>query len=140
MGAISLKVKNDHAEMDRITSALESLAEQDNWPSGLLFHVNLALEELGLNIIDYGYDGGNHEIEIDVISEEDSVTIEIVDDGRPFDPLTDTPAPDLDSPVEDRRVGGQGVHLVRTLMDEVVYRREAGKNRLRLVARRTNRD
>ena len=140
MGAISLRVKNDHAEMEMITSALESLAEEDNWSSGLLFHVNLALEELGLNIMDYGYDGGSHEIEIDVISEEDSVTIEIVDDGRPFDPLTDTPAPDLDSSVEDRRIGGQGVHLVRALMDEVVYRREAGKNRLRLVTRRTNRD
>ena len=60
----------------------------------------------------------------------------IADDGRPFDPLTEAPEPDLESAIEDRPIGGLGVHLVRTMMDEVRYRREEGKNRLTLVKRR----
>ena len=49
-------------------------------------------------------------------------SIEIVDDGPRFDPLEDAPLPDPDAPLEDRPVGGLGVHLVRTMMDEMTYR------------------
>jgi anti-sigma regulatory factor (Ser/Thr protein kinase) len=101
-----------------------------------VFRVNLALEELGLNIMNHGHDEGTHEIEIDLISDADSLTIEIRDDGKPFDPLNDAPTPDLDSPVGVRTPGGLGVHLVRTMMDELSYRREQGKNHVTLVSRR----
>ena len=70
-------------------------------------------------------------------SEEGAITIEVVDDGKPFDPLNDAPQPDLASDLEDRRVGGLGLHLVRTTMDDMSYRRDQGKNHLTLVARRT---
>ena len=76
------------------------------------------------------------DFEIVLTSEGDSVTIEIVDGGRPFDPLNDAPAPDLTSGVADRRLGGLGVHFVRTLMDDVQYERSAGKNRLKMVTRK----
>ena len=134
--AISLTVKTARDELEQITAAVESLAEQDDWPPDLLFRVSLVLEELGLNIMDYGHDDDAHEIEIALMSEGNSVTIEIVDGGRPFDPLNDAPSPDLTSPVEDRRVGGLGVHFVRTLMDQVFYERESGKNRLKMVTRK----
>ena len=67
------------------------------------------------------------------ISDENSLTIEIVDDGRPFDPLTDAPKPDVNAELEDRNIGGLGIHLVRKMMDDVRYRREEGKNHLTLV-------
>ena len=134
---LSLKIEAKHDELERIVAAIEDLARQESWPPALLFRVNLVLEELGLNIMDYGVDNGLHEIEITLTSEEDSLTIEITDDGRPFDPLNDAPTPDLDAPIEDRRVGGLGIHLVRTMMDEMHYRREPGKNRLTLVTRRS---
>ena len=104
---------------------------------GLVFRINLVLEELGLNIIDYGHDEGVHEFDICLTSEEGAITIEVVDDGKPFDPLNDAPQPDLASDLEDRRVGGLGLHLVRTTMDDMSYRRDQGKNHLTLVARRT---
>ena len=59
-----------------------------------------------------------------------------MDNGRPFDPLNDAPEPDLDSGVADRAVGGLGVHLVRTMMDEMRYRRDRGRNHLTLVKER----
>ncbi len=133
---LSMTVKNSHDELDYIVSALESMAERENWPPALVYRVHLVVEELVLNVMDYGYDAGIHEIEINLASEEDSLTIEIVDSGKPFDPLTEAPEPDLDASIEDRRVGGLGVYLVRTMMDQMHYKRENEKNHLTIVARR----
>lgn len=133
---LSLKIETSHDELDRITAAIEDFGEQENWSPALLFRVNLVLEELGLNVMDYGYDDGLHEFEIILTSEPDVLTIEIIDDGRPFDPLSDTPPPVLDGSIEDRPVGGLGVHLVRELMDELHYRREQDRNHLTLITRR----
>ena len=131
-----LKIETRREELDTITAAVEDLGQREGWPPDLVYKVNLGLEELGLNIMDHGHDQGLHEIEITLISEADALTIEIVDDGRPFDPLNDAPLPDTNAPIEDRPVGGLGVHLVRTMMDEMHYRRESGRNHLTLVARR----
>ena len=79
---------------------------------------------------------GLHEFEITLTSEADVLRIEVTDDGRPFDPLNEAPEPDLDASVDDRQVGGLGIHLVRTMVDEMSYRREQDKNHLTLVARK----
>ncbi len=133
---LSLKVETRHDELDRITAAVEDFGEQESWSPALIFRVNLVLEELGLNVMDYGYDDGIHEFEIVLTSEPDTLTIEIIDDGRPFDPLSDTPPPVLEGSIEDRPIGGLGVHLVRELMDELHYRREQGRNHLTLATRK----
>jgi serine/threonine-protein kinase RsbW len=57
------------------------------------------------------------------------VEMQIEDDGAPFNPL-ELPEPAVDSPLDARPVGGLGVHLVRRLMDEVVYSRVGDRNRL----------
>ena len=98
--------------------------------------MNLALEELWLNVVNYGHSGGFHEVEIGLTSEASAVTIEITDDGKPFDPLNDAPVPDVTGSLKDRAVGGLGIHLVRTMMDEMRYKREGGRNHLILVKRR----
>ena len=135
---LSLNIERSHDELGRITDAVDELGHKEDWSNDLLFRVHLVLEELVLNIIDYGFDDGNedHEFEVVLISEDDNLTIQITDDGIPFDPLKDAKIPDTDAPLEDRPIGGLGVHLVRTMMDEVSYRREDGKNHLTLVARR----
>ena len=133
---LSLTVKTQLEELARITTAVEEFGEQEEWPPALVFHVNLALEELGMNIMNHGYDEGIHEFDITLISDDDAVTIEIVDDGRPFDPLHDPKEPDVGAAIEDRPIGGLGVFFVREMMDEMRYRREEGKNHLTLVSRR----
>ncbi len=135
---LSLKVEPRVDELESITAAVEDFGEAENWPPDFVFRVNLVLEELGLNIMNHGKDENLHEIEITLTSEADVLTIEIADDGRPFDPLNDAPQPDLESVLEDRAVGGLGLHLVRTMMDELHYRREQSRNHLTLVKRRDN--
>lgn len=133
---LSIKVKSDREELDGITAAVEAFSVDEAWSSDLLFRINLVIEELVLNIMDYGYDDDQHEIEINLQSNPESVTIDIIDEGRAFDPLHDAPAPDIDAPLEERAVGGLGVHLARTMMDGISYHREETRNHLQLVKRR----
>ena len=137
MGAtLSMAIKTTRDELERISSALEELGQQDDWPDDLVFRVNLVLEELILNIMDYGAEGSDPDIALEIQSDGDSISIDLSDRGRPFDPLTEAPEPDLESSVAERRVGGLGVHLTKTLMDEVSYLREADRNRLSMITRK----
>ena len=137
MSDLILKVLSDREELDKITESIEAFAEREEWPPDLLFRINLVLEELVLNIMDYGHDDNEHEIEIALTSAADAVTINITDEGHAFDPMTDAPEPDTTGPVESRSIGGLGVHLAKEMMDEMAYRREDGRNHLYLVSRRT---
>ena len=125
-------------EIERIHTAVDILAEAEGWEPELLFQIKLVLEEMGTNIVKYGYDeGGEQEFRITLMSESRALTMEIMDNGKPFDPFADSPPPDLDSPVEERPIGGLGVYLVRKLMDEAHYRREDGMNKVTLIKHRT---
>ena len=137
---LSLKVKSDREELDNITEAIEGLGLEEVWPPELLYRVNLVIEELVLNIMDHGHEPDDTESVIDIrlTSGPESVIIEISDDGVEFDPLKDAPVPDIDASIQDRPVGGLGVHFARTLMDEFTYRREDGRNHLTLVTHRTS--
>ena len=130
---LSLEIETKHEELGRVSSAVEEFGHQENWPPDLVFKVNLALEEVVVNVINYGHEDGLHNVEITFTASAETLTIEVVDDGRPFDPLTEAPRPDLSGELEDRRIGGLGVHLVREMMDDVGYRREEGKNILTMV-------
>ena len=129
---------SDADNLQYIQGTVEELGQREAWPESLTFKVNLVLEELGLNILTHGGKGSDRrpEIEIVLTSEDDALTIEVLDDGQPFDPLEDAPDPAVDAAIEERTIGGLGIHLVRTLMDDLRYQRDDGKNRLTLVARR----
>ena len=121
-----------------IQGTVEDLGQREAWPDGLTFKVNLVLEELGLNILSYGAADKDRSPEIEIIltSEDDSLTIEVSDDGQAFNPLEDAKDPNVDGMLEERSIGGLGVHLVRTLMDDLSYQRAAGKNHLKMVTKR----
>jgi anti-sigma regulatory factor (Ser/Thr protein kinase) len=129
---------SDADTLQYIQGSVEELGEREAWPESLTFKVNLVLEELGINILTHGGKGKERrpEIEIVLTSEDHALTIEVLDDGHPFDPLQDSPKPDLTATIEGRPIGGLGIHLVRSLMDDLHYQRDAGRNRLTLVARR----
>ena len=133
----SLLIATELDELHKVNAAIEELAEEENWSPDVTFQIGLAVEELGVNIVNYGHDDDqSHEIKIVISSEDEAITIEIEDDGHAFNPLVDAPEPNLDAEVEDRTVGGLGIHLVRTMMDEVHYQRQQDKNCLTLVKRR----
>ncbi len=131
---VFLRIGSNVDELEQVTDAVEEMGRQEAWPSDLMFQINLVLEELGINIVNHG--GMVTEIEVSLSSEVEAITIEISDDGGPFNPINDAAEPDLVSPLEKRQVGGLGLYLVRTMMDELHYRREQGKNYLSLTKRR----
>ena len=93
-----------------------------------------------MNVLEHGFDDDDDskECKIDLTSDADAVTIVISDRGKPFDPLTEAPDADVDSVVGERQVGGLGLHLVETLMDEASYQRTDGVNQLTLVKFRSD--
>ena len=132
--SLFLRIPPNHNQLEQIPAAVEVFAERDNWPPDLVFKLNLVLEELGVNIVNYS--GATGEIEISLASDDETVTIEIADNGRPFNPLTELDTPDISAPLGERVVGGLGVHLVRSMMDELRYSREDGMNRLAMTKRK----
>ncbi len=132
----SLRIATDLGELERIQAAVEELEQEAGWTPDFVYQVNLALEELVVNVINYGHGGDpNHEIEVVFDWDADRLTIEMVDDAPAFNPLEDAPDPDLASELEERHVGGLGIYLVHTLMDELNYRRERDRNHLTLIKR-----
>lgn len=122
--------------LGRISSKVEQLGEDGDWPPRLVYLVDLTLEELGLNALTHGREHGLDELSISIRSSTDSVVIELLDNGAPFDPLTDAPIPDSDAPLESRPVGGLGIYLIRNMVDEAHYKRADGRNCLTLITRR----
>lgn len=95
----------------------------------------VALDEILTNIVDYGFpEGGGSPIEVRAARIDDTVHVDVIDHGLSFDPFA-REVPDTDLPLEEREIGGLGIHLVRELMDEVHWRRENGANLLQLYKR-----
>ncbi len=138
--ALSLTITTARDELAAIAEEVEAVADREDWPFDLVFKVNLALEELVLNVLEHGFDDNDDskECKIDLTSDADAVTIVISDRGKPFDPLTEAPDADVNSVVGERQVGGLGLHLVETLMDEASYQRTDGVNQLTLVKFRSD--
>ena len=104
---LTLNMEAQLNEIERIQAAVTILSQAENWPPELLYQIELVLEEIGTNIIKYGQDGEKEtEIQITLTSDRKSLTMEIIDTGKPFDPFADAPQPDLDSDVPDRPIGG----------------------------------
>ncbi len=91
--------------------------------------VRLCCEEVLVNIISYAYPHGQGEVEIiiDITEDKGSLLIQFIDEGIYYNPLLKSD-PDLDSPIEDRGIGGLGIYLYKTIMDEVLYERRDEKN------------
>ena len=95
----------------------------------------IAIEELVLNCIDYGYDDDSvHTILLTLAIDGENLHITVVDDGHPFDPLS-MPPPDLSLPIEARPAGGLGIHLLRQLSDQITYQRRERFNELTITKR-----
>jgi len=126
--AILVDLGNDLGDLAEATESLDRLLERWEVGDEVRFNFRLILEEVATNVIKYAYpDAGPHRILLAVRPEADGAVLEVSDDGREFDPLG-APPPDLGLPIEDRPVGGLGIHLVRKIAREVRYARIGGRN------------
>lgn len=135
-GSLDLRLANDLAEIPRLAETVEGFFEENGLPPKLAFSFNLALDELLTNVISYAFEPGTaHEIAVRLTVADGEVRAELEDDGPAFDPLTEAGAPVLDGDIDDRPIGGLGIHFVKTMMDRVQYERRDGRNRLTLSKR-----
>ncbi|MCX6235727.1 MAG: ATP-binding protein [Bacteroidetes bacterium] len=127
-------ITNELSELSRITSELEILGEVWDWSAKIIFNINLVIEELITNIIFYAYrDKDKHKITIGFNLDNNILRIRIEDDGVEFNPLLSNKPDDLNKSIEERKIGGLGIHFVRKLVDNVEYQRYEKKNVLTLI-------
>lgn len=130
MTRIDTIVVNRREGFARVVDALDRFAEEHHIAADIVSNMQLALDEVLKNIVDYGYaDDGEHEIRVDLRVGENVLQATVEDDGVPFNPL-EVATPDTRATLQARRVGGIGVHFVKNLMDEVTYDRVGDCNRL----------
>jgi anti-sigma regulatory factor (Ser/Thr protein kinase) len=128
-----LLIRNDVKELFRITDFLEQLWQDWDLPVKLMYSINLVLEEAISNIIFYAFDDTLvHLIGLEFRLENDTLSMILIDGGKPFDP-TQKEDPDTSLSVEDRPIGGLGIFLIKQLMNEVRYERVNGKNELIMI-------
>lgn len=119
---------NELNEIPRMSEYTAKFCRSNSLKMGNENALNLVLEELFTNIVKYGFeDREPHSIDIRMELLDSEVEVEISDDGRPFNPM-ESATPDIDRPLEEREIGGLGIHIVRKLMHEVKYERKGEKN------------
>lgn len=96
----------------------------------------VVLDELVTNIISYGYPGAEKDVEIGIRVQVSgtAATIRVVDTGIQFDPMA-LEFSDTTASLDQREIGGLGVHLCRQLVDEIAYERRERRNHLTIVKR-----
>lgn len=118
------------ATLEKANDAYNTVSEwlkKENCSQRTLTQVGIALDEIVSNIVYYAYGPEGGEIEITLDVDPDSFEFHVIDEGVAFNPLT-AKEPDVTLPAEERKIGGYGIFIVQTIMDDVRYRRDAIKN------------
>jgi len=113
-------------------SFTSGVMEKDNIDISLQNKINIAIEEVFVNIANYAYPAVNGDVTICVKSESDKIIFEFKDTGIPYNPL-EKPDPDVTLSAEDRVIGGLGIFMVKKIMDDVQYKYEDDQNILTLI-------
>ena len=130
---LRLRIRSSFDAIPPANEAVTQWLEARKAPPAATYLANLAIEELVTNCIKYGYDDKlEHEIEIHLSIADGQMTLAVISDGHAFNPL-EVPEPDTNLPLEDRPVGGLGIHLLRKLSDHMTYERRDECNHVMIV-------
>ena len=129
----NLTLTNDVQEVPRLNAFVDEVCEEHGCDMETTMRMNLAIEEAVVNVIDYAYPPDTvGYVDIKVTTDDHHMEFVISDSGTPFDP-TKKEDVDISLPVDERRIGGLGIHLVKQLMDSISYERKDGRNVLTLI-------
>ena len=127
------ELKLDEARVERLDEVLaflDGILEEMDCPARIQMQLDVAVEELYVNIARYAYAPKAGPAIVRVETGEDRVvSVTFIDGGMPYDPLA-KPDPDVTAPAEERPIGGLGIYMVKRSMDKVDYRCQNGRNML----------
>ena len=129
---VSHRLSGGSAGVRTLLDAISDQLARGDVPDVATMPVLIACDEIVSNVVRHG--GEARRVEVAVSVRDGLVSVEVVDDGAPFDPTAADP-PDVSLSVEDRDIGGLGIHLVREMMEGVAYERRADRNHLRFSRR-----
>lgn len=131
-----ITVPAETAQLEGMNAFIDDILDGCGCPAKVRLQVELAVEEIFVNIASYAYhpERGETEVCVDTHGDPPTVTITFIDHGKPFNPL-DRPDADVTLPAEERGIGGLGILLVKKNMDDVTYSYENGKNILTITKR-----
>lgn len=119
---------NGLAGIEQLASALDHFFDQQGIADQVKNQVNLVLEELYTNSVNYGFAGiSNGYVAINLLNKGSYLEMIYQDNGIAYDPLQ-TEDPELLLSIEDRPIGGLGVFFVKAMTDHVEYKRDGGFN------------
>jgi anti-sigma regulatory factor (Ser/Thr protein kinase) len=121
-----LKVEANLKNLDAVLDFVNAELKLFNFPPNVQGDIDVAVEEVFLNIANHAYTPGNGDVAV-FVSANERLIIRFEDTGKPFNPLEQT-EPDLDKPLSEREIGGLGIFLVKKLMNNVEYARVGNKN------------
>jgi len=129
----TIRIRNSLDELPKVAEGLANFVNETEISTDVLRAFNVVFDELLSNVISYGFrDDDEHFIEIKLELTGKRLTVTIIDDGVPFNPLSRA-IPDTSLGIEEREVGGLGIHIVRNLVDEIRYQRNINRNVLTLI-------
>lgn len=122
-------------ETSRLADWVAGVAAAHGLSDEVAFRLDVCLAEAVSNVIAYAFaDPRGRSVTVEADLRQGLLRVAVEDDGDPFDPLTFA-APSLPASLEEAPIGGLGIHLIRTMADEVGYERQDGRNRLLMVFR-----
>ena len=130
-----IRLQNQLGELNRLVATLEQVAEDWEIPPKACMELNLILEELFTNVVFYAFDDGrDHEIVV-TFKRIAPGTVEIIleDDGKEFNLLEKDTSDAVNQTIDERKIGGLGIHFVKQLVNEIRYERTDGKNIVHLI-------
>ena len=129
----SLVVRNDLSELSRVAEWIHAWMQWHHMPARTAERVDLCSTEVITNIMTHANAGnGAHEIVLRLDPQPDCLSLEIQDDGSPFDPR-EAEAPKTAASLEELPIGGRGIQIFRHFSDGLRYRRADGRNHLTLI-------
>ena len=130
METVQLKLMNQVTELNSIALKIEELSELWNIPAKTVMEINLVLEELFTNVVFYAFeDAGPHEILLEIkLLEAHTLQLRLEDDGKPFNLLEKEMRNDVGQTIEERQIGGLGIHFIKEMMKKVEYERFENTN------------
>ena len=129
---MKLTLPNNIEQIPKLSEFIDSICEKFCIDMDTTMSLNLALEEAVVNVMSYAYPEGTiGDVDIEVVKGPQYLDFIISDSGKPFDPTTKED-PDTNLSVEERPIGGLGIHIIRQIMDSVHYERKENRNYLTL--------